>query len=77
MWGRIVAALRTDPGWAALFPGCRAVLIERGSALLHSVIVLRELGILTIINVLGLTQQLRSGQPVRLDGRTGEIWVIT
>jgi phosphohistidine swiveling domain-containing protein len=73
--GRIVAALRTDPGWAALFPGCRAVLIERGSALSHSVILLRELGIPTIINVPGLTQHLRSGQCVRLDGRTGELEV--
>ena len=75
--GRIVAALRTDPGWAALFPGCRAVLIERGSALSHSVILLRELGIPTIINVPGLTQHLRSGQHVRVDGRTGEIELIT
>jgi phosphohistidine swiveling domain-containing protein len=75
--GRIVAALRTDPGWAALFPGCRAVLIERGSALSHSVILLRELGIPTIINVLGLTQHLRSGQHVRADGRTGEIELLT
>jgi pyruvate,water dikinase len=73
--GRIVAALRTDPGWAALFPGCRAVLIERGSALSHSVILLRELGIPTIINVPGLTQHLRSGQCVHLDGRTGEVQV--
>ncbi len=73
--GRIVAALRTDPGWAALFPGCRAVLIERGSALSHSVILLRELGIPTIINVPGLTQHLRSGQCVCLDGRTGEVQV--
>ncbi|TVT43501.1 hypothetical protein FNT36_05280 [Hymenobacter setariae] len=71
--GRVVAALRTDPGWAALFPGCRAVLIERGSALSHSVILLRELGIPTIINVPGLTQRLRSGQHVRLDGRSGEV----
>ncbi|MGI4864983.1 MAG: PEP/pyruvate-binding domain-containing protein [Janthinobacterium lividum] len=74
--GRIVAALRTDPGWAALFPGCRAVLIERGSALSHSVIVLRELGIPTIINVPGLTQHLRSGQHVQVDGRTGEIVLL-
>ena len=73
--GRIVAALRTDPGWAALFPGCRAVLIERGSALSHSVILLRELGIPTIINVPGLTQHLRTGQHVRLDGRTGTVEV--
>ena len=74
--GRIVAALRTDPGWAALFPGCRAVLIERGSALSHSVILLRELGIPTIINVPGLTQHLRSGQQIALDGRTGEVTVM-
>lgn len=74
--GHIVAALRTDPGWAALFPGCRAVLIERGSALSHSVILLRELGIPTIINIPGLTQRLRTGQLVRVDGRTGEIEVL-
>jgi len=74
--GRIVAALRTDPGWAALFPGCQAVLIERGSALSHSVILLRELGIPTIINIPGLTQCLRTGQLVRVDGRTGEMEVL-
>nr|WP_262903347.1 PEP/pyruvate-binding domain-containing protein [Hymenobacter psoromatis] len=74
--GRIVAALRTDPGWAALFPGCRAVLIERGSALSHSVILLRELGIPTIINIPGLTQRLQTGQVVALDGRTGEVAVV-
>lgn len=73
--GRIVAALRTDPGWGVLLPGCRAVLIERGSALSHSVILLRELGIPTIINVPGLTHYLRSGQRVYLDGRTGAIQV--
>jgi phosphohistidine swiveling domain-containing protein len=71
--GRIVAALRTDPGWAALFPTCRGVLIERGSALSHSVILLRELGIPTIINVPGLTERLRSGQVITMDGTTGEV----
>jgi pyruvate,water dikinase len=74
--GRIVVAPRTDPGWAALFPACRAVLIERGSALSHSVILLRELGIPTIINIPGLCQQLRSGQQVAIDGSTGEITLV-
>ena len=73
--GHIVAALRTDPGWAPLFPGCRAVLIERGSALSHSVILLRELGIPTIINIEGLTQALQTGQVIEVDGRTGAIVV--
>jgi phosphohistidine swiveling domain-containing protein len=71
--GRIVAAPRTDPGWAALFPACRGVLIERGSALSHSVILLRELGIPTIINIPGLTARLRSGQRLTMDGASGEI----
>ncbi len=71
--GRIVAAPRTDPGWAALFPACRGVLIERGSALSHSVIVLRELGIPTVINLPGLTAWLRSGDHVCLDGTTGAV----
>ncbi|HEX8504225.1 MAG TPA: PEP/pyruvate-binding domain-containing protein [Hymenobacter sp.] len=74
--GKIVCALRTDPGWAALFPMCRGVIIEKGSSLSHSVILLRELGIPTIINVPGVTRQLRSGQHIRLDGRTGEIEVL-
>ncbi len=74
--GKIVVAARTDPGWAVLFPACRGVLIERGSALSHSVILLRELGIPTIINVPGLPAQLRSGQRVRMDGATGEIFLL-
>ena len=71
--GKIVCALRTDPGWAALFPMCRGVIIEKGSSLSHSVILLRELGIPTIINVPGVTRRLHSGQHIRLNGRTGEI----
>ncbi|MCC3160438.1 hypothetical protein LJ737_24590 [Hymenobacter sp. 15J16-1T3B] len=74
--GKIVCALRTDPGWAALFPVCRGVIIEKGSSLSHSVILLRELGIPTIINVPGLTRRLQSGQRVRMDGRSGEIELL-
>jgi pyruvate,water dikinase len=71
--GKIVCALRTDPGWAVLFPTCKAVLIEKGSSLSHSVILLRELGIPTVINIPGLTHRLKTGDTVQLDGRTGKI----
>ncbi len=74
--GKIVCALRTDPGWAALFPACRGVIIQKGSSLSHSVILLRELGIPTIINVPRLTDRLQSGQQIRMNGSTGEIQLI-
>jgi pyruvate,water dikinase len=71
--GKILCALRTDPGWTPLFPGCRGVIIERGSSLSHSVIVLRELGIPTIINVPGISASLRTGDRVQLDGQAGTL----
>ncbi|WP_162052301.1 PEP/pyruvate-binding domain-containing protein [Pontibacter pamirensis] len=74
--GKIICALRTDPGWAALFPTCLGALIEKGSSLSHSVILLRELGIPTIINVPGLTKRLKSGEQVLMNGSTGEIQVV-
>ena len=74
--GKIVCALRTDPGWAALFPTCRGVIIEKGSSLSHSVILLRELGIPTIINVPGVTKRLHTGQRIRMNGQTGEIELL-
>lgn len=73
--GKIVCALRTDPGWAALFPVCKGVLIEKGSSLSHSVILLRELGIPTIINIPRLTKALKSGQQVSMNGSSGEIQI--
>ena len=71
--GKILCALRTDPGWAPLFPGCKGVIIERGSSLSHSVIVLRELGIPAIINLPGISRALATGDRVRIDGQTGKL----
>ena len=74
--GKIVCALRTDPGWAALFPACKAVLIEKGSALSHSAILLRELNIPTIINIPKITEKLQSGQRVRINAKEGKIYLL-
>lgn len=74
--GKILCALRTDPGWVALFPTCKAVLIEKGSSLSHSVILLREFGIPTIINIPGLTKSVSNGQHLKINAFTGEIQIV-
>ncbi len=71
--GKIICALRTDPGWVTLFPACKGVLIEKGSALSHSVILLREFGIPAIINIQGLTKILTSGTHVTINGQAGTV----
>ncbi len=74
--GQILCTVRTDPGWAPLFPTAGGLLIERGSTLSHSAVVARELGIPAVVNVPGITQRIRDGERVRLDGGSGDVWLL-
>ncbi|MCH8499844.1 MAG: phosphoenolpyruvate synthase [Marinobacter sp.] len=71
--GQILCTVRTDPGWAPLFPTAGGILVERGSTLSHSAVVARELGIPAIVGIPGLTQALQNGERVRMDGAKGTI----
>ena len=75
--GEILVAERTDPGWVPLYPSVSGLLIERGSILSHSAIVAREMGIPTIVGILGLTSTLQTGQVVTMDGAAGTVTTHT
>lgn len=74
--GKIICAIRTDPGWASLFPSCKGVLIEKGSSLSHSVILLRELGIPTIINIPNLTLRIKTGDNILMNASIGKVELV-
>ena len=74
--GEILVAERTDPGWVPLYPSVSGILVERGSALSHSAIVARELGIPTVVGIVGLTARVRDGEEVELDGALGTVRII-
>lgn len=71
--GAILVTVRTDPGWATLFPVCAGVLVERGSILSHAAIVTRELGIPAVVGINNLTAILRDGEMVEMDGSAGTV----
>lgn len=71
--GQILCTVRTDPGWAPLFPTAGGILVERGSTLSHSAVVARELGIPAIVGIPDITKILRDGERVRMDGAAGSI----
>ncbi len=71
--GQILCTVRTDPGWAPLFPTAAGLLVERGSTLSHSAVVARELGIPAIVGIPGITKVLQDQERVRMDGSTGVI----
>jgi phosphohistidine swiveling domain-containing protein len=69
--GSILVAERTDPGWIMLFAAAAGLIVERGSLLSHSAIVSREIGIPSVVSVPGVTEWLRDGDLVEIDGGKG------
>ena len=74
--GCILVAERTDPGWIMLFPAAAGLIVERGSLLSHSAIVSRELGLPSVVGVVGVTDWLHDGDIVEFNGSTGDIFLI-
>ncbi len=74
--GEILVTTRTDPGWIPLYPMISGLLVERGSLLSHSAIVAREMGIPTIVGIENLTQKLRNGMIVKMNGQNGIIEIL-
>jgi pyruvate,water dikinase len=71
--GEILVARHTDPGWIAVFANAAGVIAERGSLLSHSAIVAREMGVPCVVSLKGVTQWLKTGDSVRLDGGAGTV----
>jgi pyruvate,water dikinase len=71
--GEILVARHTDPGWIAVFANAAGVIAERGSLLSHSAIVAREMGVPCVVALKGVTQWLKTGDTVRLDGGAGTV----
>lgn len=71
--GDILVTRQTDPGWISVFPMVSAIIVERGGVLSHSAIVAREFGIPAVVGVYGVTNLLKDGQQVEVNGNTGEI----
>lgn len=69
--GEILVAPGTDPAWTPLFLTAGALVMEIGGIMSHGSVVAREYGIPAVVGVAGATQQLHTGQRVRVDGENG------
>lgn len=74
--GKILIAKMTDPGWVFLLAAAKGVISEKGSLLSHTAIISRELKIPSIVGVEGLTDTIRSGDHIRMDGSSGIIDIL-
>lgn len=71
--GDILVAKAADPGWTPLFINAAGILLEVGGMLQHGSLIAREYGKPCIAGIEGLTQQLKDGDRVSMDGATGVV----
>ena len=66
----------TDPGWVFLLASAKGVISEKGSLLSHTAIISRELNIPSVVGVDRLTETVKTGDLIRMDGGTGKIEIL-
>jgi pyruvate,water dikinase len=71
--GHVLVTVTTTPSWTPLFGVAGAIVTETGGPLSHCAIVAREYGLPAVVGVPGATSRIQSGQPIRVDGTTGEV----
>jgi pyruvate,water dikinase len=72
----ILVAPTTDPSWSSIMFISRALVVDIGGPLSHAAVVARELEIPCVVNTGTGTQQLRTGDRVRVDGTAGTVEVL-
>jgi phosphohistidine swiveling domain-containing protein len=75
--GDILVTKATDPGWTTLFINAGGVLLETGGLLQHGASVAREMGKPCIVGIEDVTNIIKDGQTVELDGATGIVRILS
>jgi phosphohistidine swiveling domain-containing protein len=73
--GEILVVHTTDVGWTPLFLVAAGVVTELGGPLSHAAVVAREFGVPSVVNVIGATRAIRTGDVLRVDGDHGVVVV--
>jgi pyruvate,water dikinase len=75
--GEILVAPFTDPGWAPYFLSAAGLVTAIGGQLSHGSVIAREYGLPAVVNVPSVTQLIRTGQIIRVDGDKGTVSVLS
>ena len=75
--GEILVCPATDPSWTPLFLSAGGLVMEMGGMMTHGSVVAREYGIPAVVGVSYATQQITTGQRLRVDGSLGVVELLS
>ncbi|KAJ1521432.1 hypothetical protein ONE63_003103 [Megalurothrips usitatus] len=71
--GDILITHSTDVGWSPYFPMLGGVVTELGGLISHGAVVAREYGLPCLVGVQGATRTFKTGDIVKINGKTGAL----
>lgn len=74
--GEILVAPSTDVGWTPLFQDAAGLVMEVGGRMTHGALVAREYGIPAVVSVANATDEIRTGERIRIDGERGTVELL-
>ena len=74
--GEILVTHASDPGWTPIFINAAGVVLEVGGALQHGAVIAREYGLPCVSGLDGVTDRLRDGQLIEVDGSAGVVRIV-
>jgi pyruvate,water dikinase len=74
--GSILVCSMTNPAWTPLFAHAAGLVTDMGGILGHGSIVAREYGIPAVVGTGTITQRLKSGQTIKVDGDAGVVTIL-
>lgn len=74
--GSILVCPTTTPAWTPLFAQAAGLVTDIGGVLAHGSIVAREYGIPAVLGTGNITQRIRSGARITVDGNTGRVTLL-
>lgn len=72
--GRILIAKNVPPDWLPWLKQAAGIITEEGTMTSHAAIIARELGLPAVVSADGITQLIKTGEDLLLDGDQGEIY---
>jgi len=74
--GEVLVCHGTDPSWTPLFLSACALVMEVGGLMTHGSVVAREYGIPAVVGIEQVTDRLKNGQHIRVDGSSGIVEIL-
>jgi pyruvate,water dikinase len=74
--GEVLVCPVTAPSWAPVFPKIAAAVSDIGGMMSHAAIIAREYGLPAVVGTGHATEQIKTGDRVRVDGDNGTVTIL-